>query len=124
MTDSGASEQLQQLPLEGLGLEPNNIAQSSAAMQQVSASSGATQDQLQDSPVKQAIYFYDPKDTKMSQAGDILQMPTLVYDANGKALPMAELYNHKAPIYLQAPALGATLTDTVGVGDADSSNML
>ena len=124
MTDSGASEQLQQLPLEGLGLEPNNIAQSSAAMQQVSASSGATQDQLQDSPVKQAIYFYDPKDTKMSQAGDILQMPTLVYDANGKALPMAELYNHKAPIYLQAPALGATLIDTVGVGDADSSNML
>jgi hypothetical protein len=129
MTESGGSEQLQQLPLDGLGLETNNIVQSSAAMQQLSGSSGATQDQLQDSPVKQAIYFYDPKDTKISKTGGILQMPTLVYDGNGKALPLAELYNHKAPIYIQAPALGATLTDTInsdiaGVGDADSSNTL
>ena len=124
VTGSGVSEQLQQLPLEGLGLEPNNIAQLGLEPNSIVQSSGATQDQLQDSPVKQAVYFYDPKDTKMSQTGDILQMPTLVYDANGKALPMAELYNHKAPIYVQAPALGASLTDTVGVGDAESSSML
>jgi len=105
MTESGAS-QLQQIP---------------AAQQ----ASGETQDQLQASPAKQAVYFYDPKETKMSQTGEILQMPALVYDGNGKAVPLEEI-RHLAPVYVQAPVLGATSTDSAnsdltGVASADST---
>ena len=114
MTDSGASGQLQQ---------------PAAVQQQVPAagSSGATQDQLQAPPTKQAIYFYDPKETKMSQTGEILQMPALVYDNNGKAVPLEEI-RHAAPIYVQAPVRGATSTDTMNNGltgvNAESDNLL
>jgi len=103
MTDSGASGQLLQL-----SSTDTKVAQASAAMQQGSTQSGATQaDQLQAAPAKQAIYFYDPKETKMSQTGEIIEMPTLVYDGNGKAVPLEEI-RHVAPVYVQAPARGAT----------------
>lgn len=126
ISEWGATGQLQQLPLDGL--ENMKMVQASTAMEQVSSSSGATQDQIQASPAKQAVYFYDPKETTMSQTGDILEMPTLVYDVNGKALPLAEL-RHKAPIYIQAPVRGATSTDAInidsaGVGKAGSANLL
>lgn len=120
MTDSGASGQLQQLPLD------TKVAQASTAMQQ--GSDGAAQDQLQAAPAKQAVYFYDPNETKMSQTGEILQMPTLVYDGNGKAVPLDEI-RHVAPIYVQAPVRGATSADTTnsdlaGLGKTDSGNEL
>lgn len=126
MTDSGVSQQLQQLPSDRL--ENNKAVQASTTMQQVSGSSGGAPDNLQASPAKQAIYFYDPKDTTMSQSGEILKMPTLVYDGNGKAVPLEEL-RYKAPIYVQAPVRGATSTDAInsdsaGVGNADSGNAL
>lgn len=100
MTDSGASGQLS---------SADKVAQASAAMQQGSTASGATPaaDQLQAAPAKRAIYFYDPKETKLSQNGEILEMPKLVYDANGKAVPLEEI-RHVAPVYVQAPAQGAT----------------
>lgn len=127
ITGQGASQQLQQLPLNGL--ENNNMIQAPpAAMQQLPNSSGSTQDQLQASPAKQAIYFYDPKGTKMSETGAILQMPNLVYDGNGNAIPLEEL-RYKAPIYVQAPIRGASLTDTINIevadgGDTESGQVL
>lgn len=119
MTDSGASQQIQQQPRQGMGND--KVVQSSTAMQQVAGSSEMTQDQLQDSPAKQAIYFYDPNDTTMSQSGEILTMPSLVYDGNGNAIPLDEL-RYKAPIYMQAPALGASSTDTTNSDAAESAN--
>eukprot|EP00534_Pseudo-nitzschia_fraudulenta_P004889 CAMPEP_0201117108 /NCGR_PEP_ID=MMETSP0850-20130426/1183_1 /ASSEMBLY_ACC=CAM_ASM_000622 /TAXON_ID=183588 /ORGANISM="Pseudo-nitzschia fraudulenta, Strain WWA7" /LENGTH=541 /DNA_ID=CAMNT_0047381349 /DNA_START=153 /DNA_END=1778 /DNA_ORIENTATION=- len=104
--------QQQQQPIQSLD-------QASVVLQQqpLSGSSGATQDKLQESPAKQAIYFYDPKQTTTSKAGDILSMPTLVYDINGKAVPLAEL-QHKAPIYVQSPVRGATPTGEAASIDA------
>jgi len=123
ISEWGATGQLQQLPLDGL--ENMKMVQASTAMGQVSSSSGATQDQIQALPAKQAVYFYDPKETTMSQTGDIVEMPTLVYDVNGKALPLAEL-RHKAPIYVQAPVRGVTSTDAINIDAAGvgSANLL
>jgi len=109
---AAAVMQHQQQQQRSLDASSNNSAiQSAAVMQQVSGSSGATQDQLQASPSKQAVYFYDPNDTIMSQTGELLQMPTLVYDANGKAVPLSEL-QHQAPIYVQPPVRGASSITT------------
>lgn len=81
------------------------------------------QDQLlQGSPSKQAVYFYDPKDTTMSQTGDILQLPTLVYDAYGNAIPLTELHQQAAPIYVQPPILGSGSSSGTGAGAAASTS--
>ena len=125
MGESDAFPNLEQLPLDGL---ENKMAEDPVAMQQGGGLSGATQDQLQASPAKQAVYFYDPKDTKLSDTGVILQMPTVVYDTNGKAVPLEEL-RHQAPVYVQAPVLGASsadaeISDTAAVGGADSGQLL
>lgn len=95
------------------------IVQTASAMQQqplLSSSSIDTaaetvilQENLQKTPSKQAIYYYDPKDTLLSRTGDILQLPVLVYDDSGIATPLSELH-HQAPIYVQPPLLGASST--------------
>jgi len=119
MGEPEASPQIQQLPLEGS--ENKKVTEDPVAMQQA-------QDQLQASPAKQAIYFYDPNETKMSQTGGILEMPALVYDVNGKAVPLAEL-RYQAPIYVQSPGRGAspalaTISDIAAVGVADNNQLL
>jgi len=126
MAQPNVSPQLQQLPLDGSGI--NKVVEDPVAMQLVDGSSGTTGDQLQASPAKQAIYFYDPNHTKMSQNGDILQMPALVYDINGKATPLEEL-RHQAPIFVQAPGRGSSSSDAInsdaaGVTGADSGQLL
>jgi len=125
MATATINEKLQQLPLDTL--ENDKVAQPQAAMQQASDSSGATQGQLQESPSKQAIYFYDPNQTRMSAAGEILDMPTLVYDGYGNAVPLDEL-RYQAPIYVQSPLLGATSDsnkiDSAGIRDIEGVKIL
>ena len=126
MAQLDASPQLQQLTMDGS--VANKIVEDPVAMQQVDALPGTTGDLLQASPAKQAVYFYDPNQTKMSQNGDILQMPTIVYDVNGKAVPLEEL-RHKAPIKVQAPVRGASSSDSIindsaGVTSEESGAML
>eukprot|EP00536_Pseudo-nitzschia_multiseries_P003932 jgi/Psemu1/8856/gm1.8856_g len=108
-------QQQQQQQQQPLG-QPITAAENQAAgaMEQVSGSSVITQmqNQLQASPSKQAVYFYDPKDTTVSKTGQILQLPTVVYDANGKAMPLSEL-QYQAPIYVQPPLQGASLASAV-----------
>ncbi|VEU45023.1 unnamed protein product [Pseudo-nitzschia multistriata] len=99
-----------------------NVIQTPSAMQLASGSSNAASDQLQASPSKQAVYFYDPKDTAMSQTGEMIQMPTIVYDTNGRAIPVSEL-QHQAPIYVQPPARGASLTDATSSDAAGSGGI-
>ncbi|OEU17444.1 hypothetical protein FRACYDRAFT_237862 [Fragilariopsis cylindrus CCMP1102] len=107
----------------------NNVVMQQQPQQQLQMSSDSTttgtssvageiiQDQLlQGSPSKQAVYFYDPKDTTMSQTGDILQLPTLVYDAYGNAIPLTELHQQAAPIYVQPPILGSGSSSSSGTG--------
>jgi len=105
-------QQQQQQPLGQTSIAGDT--QASDAMQQNSDSSFKTQvqNQLEASPSKQAVYFYNPKDTRMSETGEILQMPTVVYDLNGKAMPLSEL-QYQAPIYVQPPLRGASTTGTV-----------
>mmetsp|Transcript_33979 Transcript_33979/g.79998 ORF Transcript_33979/g.79998 Transcript_33979/m.79998 type:complete len:585 (-) Transcript_33979:430-2184(-) len=114
---SAANMQQQQQQQQQQPLGQTSIAgdtQASDAMQQNSDSSFKTQvqNQLEASPSKQAVYFYNPKDTRMSETGEILQMPTVVYDLNGKAMPLSEL-QYQAPIYVQPPLRGASTTGTV-----------
>jgi hypothetical protein len=71
------------------------------------------------SPAKQAVYYYDPKDTTVSQDGDILQLPKYVYDMNGKAVPLSEL--RQAPIYVQPPMMGSSINNNVGGNTNDIS---
>lgn len=99
-----AQQQLQQLP------EANLASNVVPDLKQVPAATSTGQDQLQASPAKQAVYYYDPKETKMTQTGEIVQMPALVYDGNGKAVPLEEI-KHVAPIFVQAPVRGSTMND-------------
>jgi hypothetical protein len=71
-----------------------------------SSSSGSVVQQ-QSSPLKQTIYYYDPMDAALSQNGDIMRLPQVVYDANGKAVSLSQLQH--VPIYVQPPLLGETL---------------
>jgi hypothetical protein len=115
----------------------NNVVMQQQPRQQLQMSSDSTttgtssvareiiQDQLlQGSPSKQAVYFYDPKDTTMSRTGDILQLPTLVYDAYGNAISLTELHQQAAPIYVQPPLLGSgsIINGSTGAGAAASTS--
>jgi hypothetical protein len=70
----------------------------------------ATDRSEQAAPVKQAVYYYDPKDTILSQNGDILSLPKVVYDASGKAHSLSDL--NQVPIYVQPPLLGSTASES------------
>eukprot|EP00529_Nitzschia_sp_RCC80_P013465 CAMPEP_0113488514 /NCGR_PEP_ID=MMETSP0014_2-20120614/26055_1 /TAXON_ID=2857 /ORGANISM="Nitzschia sp." /LENGTH=590 /DNA_ID=CAMNT_0000382227 /DNA_START=188 /DNA_END=1957 /DNA_ORIENTATION=- /assembly_acc=CAM_ASM_000159 len=61
------------------------------------------------SPAKQAVYYYDAKQTVTAQDGQVLQLPSVVYDQHGKAIPLAELRQSSmsTPIYVQPPAMGS-----------------
>ena len=59
----------------------------------------------------------------MTQTGDIVQMPALVYDGNGKAIPLDEI-RHVAPVYVQAPARGATMNDATNSDPANVDGTL
>lgn len=114
MTNTGVAQQ--KVPAQALN--PSNTNNSNAVQVpavtqpiQMSDSSRAAQNQIQDAPAKQAVYYYDPKDTKMSKTGDIIKMPTIVYDADGKPMTLAQL-QQKAPIYVQPPMQGASSTGT------------
>jgi hypothetical protein len=104
----------------GSNINNRNEIQSAVSMQQqqqpleLADSSAIVEPQF--SPIKQAIYYYDPKDAALSQNGDIMRLPQLVYDANGKAILLSELQH--APIYVQPPLLG----DTVSGGSSSSTS--
>ena len=85
--------------------------------QQLSDTSAATSEQA--APAKQAIYYYDPKDTTLSQNGDVLSLPKIVYDGNGKAHSLADL--NQAPIFVQPPMMGATAASATNVAAATTT---
>lgn len=134
MSSTGSTGQQQQLSSNGSIVDNTgnsiNAVQIPNAMQQQQTSDlpmenfsvgGEIQGKLQDSAPKQAVYYYDPIDTRVSQTGDILQLPVLVYDSHGNAIPLSEL-QHQAPIYVQPPILGSTTTgDSVGADNASST---
>ncbi|KAL3909063.1 MAG: hypothetical protein SGARI_002781 [Bacillariaceae sp.] len=55
----------------------------------------------------------------LSQNGDVLSLPKIVYDVNGKAVSLSDL--NQAPIYVQPPLLGATASSTGGSSGASGS---
>jgi len=95
--------------MDAVELHPQQLSDASSNM--VQADTPAVQQQA--SPAKQAVYYYDPKDTAYAHNGDILQLPKVVYDVNGKAIPLSEL--RQAPIYVQPPMMGATSGSTTSV---------
>jgi hypothetical protein len=97
MMDANVSPQqvLQQVPQQ----QPQQFSDASA-----------TDRSEQAAPVKQAVYYYDPKDTILSQNGDILSLPKVVYDASGKAHSLSDL--NQVPIYVQPPLLGSTASES------------
>lgn len=78
--------------------------------------SESTPDQLQNPTPKQAVYYYDPKGIVMSTSGDILEMPTVVFDGQGKAVSLAEL-RRMAPVSISAPTKGGASPITGTLND-------
>ncbi|KAG7368128.1 hypothetical protein IV203_030871 [Nitzschia inconspicua] len=111
LTSAGDIQQQEALDLDTTS---GNVIQATAMQeqqQQQLTDSDSLVSQLEMSPVKQAIYYYDPNDTTLSQNGDILQLPKVVYDANGKAIPLSEL--RQVPIYVQPPVMGSTASNNL-----------
>jgi hypothetical protein len=107
------------------------VGDASLSVAGAAASSALQQPQVQQqaAPVRQAVYYYDPKQTVTAQNGQVLQLPSVVYDQQGKAIPLAELRQSSlsTPIYVQPPAMGSAQQlemsqPSMGVSSTSSGN--